>query len=93
MKKVLFICNFGQNRSRTAAELYADKFDTRFAGIYNNPVTREHVLWADRIIVMEEEHKAYIMQKWPEFRKRVFYCLNIPDVYRYMQDELVEKLK
>jgi len=50
---ILFICNQNQNRSKTAEELFKDRFNTRSAGLYNEkPVTEKQISWADVIIVM-----------------------------------------
>ena len=53
--KVLFICNQNQNRSKTAEELFKNKFLTKSAGLFNEqPVTEKQLSWADTIVVMEE---------------------------------------
>ncbi|MFH1316986.1 MAG: phosphotyrosine protein phosphatase [Candidatus Woesearchaeota archaeon] len=92
--KVLFICNQNLNRSKTAEELFRNKFDTKSAGIYNEkPVTKSQISWADIIIVMEKDHRTELSRRFPkEYMKKRILCLDIPDIYSYMQPELVEIL-
>ena len=92
---ILFICNQNQNRSKTAEELYKDKFETRSAGLYNEkPVTKRQISWANTIIVMEEDQRKEIAKRFPEeyLRKRIL-SLDVPDTYNYNQPELVNLLK
>lgn len=66
---ILFLCNQGMHRSRTAAELFSGDF----AGIYNNVVTAEQLAAADIIVVMEKCQRAFIAGHFPEFylKKRI----------------------
>jgi len=92
---VLFICNQNENRSKTAEEVFKDRFKTKSAGLYNvKPVTEKQISWADTIIVMEEAQRREIAKRFPKqyMLKRIF-SLNVPDVYRYNQPELIEILK
>ena len=93
--KVLFVCNQNQNRSKTAEELFKDKFKTKSAGLYNEkPVTEKQVSWADVIVVMEDSQRSEIAKRFPKLymQKRIL-SLDIPDVYIYNQPELVNTLK
>lgn len=89
--KLLFICNQGKHRSRTAAELFAGEHQTAYAGVYSEeqPVTQELLAWADTIFVMEEQQRTWIVEHYPQImlRKRVL-TLNIPDRYQYKQPAL-----
>ena len=92
---ILFICNQGKNRSKTAAQLFSGRFQTASAGLYSNtPVTETQLAQADVIIVMEEKHRTEIAERFPRvyLQKRIL-VLGIPDVYRYGQPELVQLLK
>ncbi len=95
MKKVLFICNQNENRSKTAEEIFKDKFITKSAGIYNErPVTQKELSWADIVIVMEDQQRKEISRRFPkEYMGKKILSLNIPDVYYYNQPELVNVLK
>ncbi len=92
--KVLFICNQNQNRSKTAGEIFKDRFNTKSAGLYNaKPVTEQQISWADTIIVMEEAQRHEIAKRFPKqyLLKRIL-SLDIPDIYHYNQPELIETL-
>ena len=93
--KVLFICNQNQNRSKTAAELFKGRFKTKSTGLYNEtPVTETQLQWADAVIVMEEEQRRELAERFPKqyMQKRIL-SLDIPDVYHYNQPELIDILK
>ncbi len=91
---ILFICNQGVNRTRTAAELFREPFQTDFAGLYcRKPVTARQIVWADLVIVMEDKHRTEIAKRFPALclRKRIV-TLEIPDLYHRGQPELVHLL-
>lgn len=93
--KLLFICNQGKHRSRTAAELYANKHETEYAGVYSEerPVTKELLEWAGTIFVMEEHQRKWLAENYPEqiMKKRVL-TLAIEDVYKYNDSKLKNAL-
>jgi len=93
--KVLFICNQNENRSKTAEELFKDEYDTKSAGLFNEvPVTDKQIEWADLIVVMEEFQRSELSKRFPElYMKKQIICLDIPDIYRYNQPELIKVLK
>ena len=91
---VLFICNQNQNRSKTAEEIFKDRFNTKSAGLYNSrPVTEKQISWADMVIVMEESQRSEIARRFPKqyLLKRIL-SMDIPDVFHYNQPELIEIL-
>lgn len=93
MKKVLFICNLNIQRSRTAEDIFKDRFDTRSAGLFNKqPVTLEELEWADAVLVMERFQVEEIKDRFPTLEKPV-YCMDIPDIYIYMDTTLVQLLQ
>ena len=93
--KVLFICNQNQNRSKTAAELFKGRFKTKSAGLYNEtPVTEKQLVWADFVMVMEEEQRSEIAKRFPrQYLQKHILSLNIPDSYHYNQPELIKLLR
>lgn len=93
--KVLFICNQNQNRSKTAEDLFKNKFETKSAGLYNEkPVTEKQIEWADKIIVMEDSQRSELSKRFPkQYLKKQIISLNIPDIYQYNQPELIKILK
>ena len=91
---VLFICNQNQNRSKTAEEIFKNRFNTKSAGLYNaKPVTEKQISWADVVIVMEESQRNEIAKRFPKqyLLKRII-SIDIPDAYHYNQPELIEIL-
>lgn len=93
--KILFICNQNENRSKTAEEIFKEDFKTKSAGLYNkNPVTERNLLWADVIIVMEDEQRTELAKRFPEaYLKKQILNLNIPDIYKYNDFQLIAVLK
>ncbi|MBI2146342.1 phosphotyrosine protein phosphatase [Candidatus Woesearchaeota archaeon] len=92
---ILFICNQNQNRSKTAEEIFKDRFNTKSAGLYNaKPVTEKKLSWADAIIVMEDVQRSEIAKRFSKqyLLKRIL-SLDIPDIYHYNQPELIALLK
>ncbi len=93
--KLLFICNQNQNRSKTAEELFKNRFETKSAGLYNEkPVGEKELAWADLVLVMDDAQRAEISRRFPKqyLEKRIL-SLNVPDAFHYNQPELVELLK
>lgn len=93
--KILFICNQGRHRSKTAAEIFKSDSETDYAGLYaDKPVTKEQMLWADIVVVMEEEQRAELAKRFPTLylEKRIL-NFNITDIYNYGNENLQILLK
>ncbi len=92
--KILFICNQNKNRSKTAEEIFSNKFKTKSAGLFNEkPVVKKELEWADLIVVMEDFQRTEISKRFPEqYLKKRILSLNIPDTYYYNQPELINIL-
>lgn len=89
--KVLFICNFNMNRSKTAKEIFANRWETESAGLYSDPqVTKKQIDWADKIYVMTNDMERELKIRFSNVKATV---LDIPNRYGYMQPELIELLK
>ena len=97
MKKLLFVCNVNINRSPSAAELFKDRFETRSAGLSELSkiqLNKELLEWSNIVVVMEEWMRTEISIRFPrEYMQNKIISLEIPDVYSYMQPELVNLLK
>ena len=97
MKKLLFICTLNLQRSPTAAEIFKDRYDTKSAGVGENakqPLTADILEWADVVFVMEDWQRKFISEKFPkEYLKKKIINLDIPDMYYFMNEELVKVLK
>lgn len=94
--KVLFVCSRNQWRSPTGEAVFRKTAGvaTRSAGISRNArrkLSLADIRWADLIFVMEEKHATRIRA---EFRQEVghkaLHVLDIPDDYRFMDQELIE---
>lgn len=105
--RILCICNQGENRSRTAADILLSKgHETKYDGFFKDVFSeilnkrdvfcKENLNWAEKIIVFEENHEE-ILKKYGYQYCGKSYNLNIEDLYYYNQDSLkkiiVEKLK
>ncbi len=57
-------------------------------------VTSGHIGWADVIFAMEKKHVRRLTDKFRgELSGKRLICLDIPDDYRYMDEDLIEILK
>jgi predicted protein tyrosine phosphatase len=97
--KLLFICSRNKWRSLTAEKIFhgINGFDVRSAGTEPSAriiVTSGHIGWADVIFVMEKKHSRRIKEKFTNLHiNNKIICLDIPDEYQYMDEELIEVLK
>jgi predicted protein tyrosine phosphatase len=99
MKRVLFICSQNRLRSPTAEELFSTRRDIEVASAGLNhdalqPVTPCLLEWADIIFVMQKEHLTRLRKRYGKYlnRQRVV-CLDIPDIYEFMEPALIEVLE
>ncbi|QVW26710.1 low molecular weight protein tyrosine phosphatase family protein [Pseudomonas hormoni] len=99
MLNVLFICSQNRLRSPTAEQHFADwpGVETASAGISNDayvPVSPELLLWADLVFVMEPIHRNKLVARFgSELADKRVVCLDIPDVYQYMEPALIKVLE
>lgn len=97
--ELLFLCSRNKRRSLTAERLF-DKRDGNRAYSAGTEagarvkVTPGMLSRADVIFCMEKKHLRYIRDKYFDIiaGKRVV-CLNIPDEYEFMDDELADLLE
>ena len=99
MQKVLFICSQNKLRSPTAEQVFSQEpgLEVLSAGTNHdaeNPVTPELLEWADRILVMEGEHRSKLQKRFkPHLKGKHIICLGIPDNYDFMDPELIAILR
>jgi len=98
MKHLLFVCSSNLDRSPAAAGLFdgSKRYEAKSCGILPHAetvISKEAVLWADKIFCMEHCHKAYIMQNFPESLKKEMIVLNIPNNLARNDPKLMEMLK
>ena len=99
MKRVLFICGKGRQRSPTAEHIFAEMpdWETDSAGLGADAdvlLSSEKIEWASDIVVMEKRQLSRPRQASPKHvARRRTVCLDISDDYVYRQPELIELLK
>ncbi|GAA4859333.1 low molecular weight protein tyrosine phosphatase family protein [Paenibacillus vulneris] len=95
---ILFVCSRNKWRSLTAEKIFhgLGGYDVRSAGTEDGArikVTSGHVGWADLIFAMEKKHVRRLRDKFKhELLSKKLICLDIPDEYQYMDEELIEIL-
>ncbi len=95
-ERILFVCTANVDRSRTAEDLYKDddRYEVRSAGVApfaTVPLTRDLLLWADRVFVMneqEDQHRTLIRIRFPDVDRPIV-DLDIEDRWRRGDTELV----
>lgn len=85
--RFLFVCTGNVSRSPAAEAVMRDLLpgahETRSAGISPfcpRPVTGADVGWADVVVVMEADHRAFIALCWPDLAHKVR-LLDVEDRY------------
>lgn len=97
--KLLFICSRNRWRSLTAEKIFhqVNGYHATSAGTEHNArikVTSGHIGWADLIFVMERKHFRRLQEKFgPTIRNKKVICLDVPDEYTFMDEELIEILR
>ncbi|AIQ29949.1 protein tyrosine phosphatase [Paenibacillus sp. FSL P4-0081] len=97
--KLLFICSRNKWRSLTAEKIFDgyNGYEARSAGTEEGAriqVTEGYIGWSDLIFVMEKKHTRRLRDKFADsLRNKQVICLDIPDDYRFMDEELIEILK
>jgi protein-tyrosine phosphatase len=95
-ERILFVCTANIDRSRTAEDLYRadERYEVRSAGVADFAtvrLTRDLLLWADRVFVMnesEDRHRTLIRVKFPDV-VRPLADLDIEDRWPRGDPELV----
>ena len=99
MKRLLFVCSENRLRSPTAEAVFSEYEGVEAMSAGTNadaetPVSGDLIEWADIILAMEKSHKNKIGAKYKKLLKtKRLVVLDIPDVYEYMQPELIQLLK
>ena len=99
MKHCLFICSENRSRSPTAQKIFSGHpgIDVASAGLNAdavNVLSGDLLAWADLVFVMEESHRHKLTQDFQAFlTTQEIVCLDIPDVFEYMNLVLIQLLK
>lgn len=103
-KNILFICSANKQRSKTAEDYFSEKhhelnFISAGTNIKiceregTNPLTIEILELADLVFVMENTHKKEVKNFINGKFKKELIVLNISDIYKYYQKELIDILE
>jgi len=97
--KVLFVCTGNIARSPAAEEVLQritnGAHETRSAGISAycpRPLRGEDLRWADLVAVMEEDHRDFILARWPAAGPKLR-VLGIEDRYHRRDPVLISLLE
>lgn len=96
---ILFVCSRNKWRSRTAETIFKNRAQdiVKSAGTEKGariPVSSFLLKWADRIFVMEEKHEDKLEKEFASIvANKEMVVLGIPDIYKYMDSELIEILE
>lgn len=99
LKRILFVCSRNKWRSLTAETIFKNNpnFEVKSAGTENSArirINSNHINWADIVFVMEKKHNERLLEKFPnEMNNKKIVILEIQDIYKYMDTELIEELK
>jgi predicted protein tyrosine phosphatase len=99
-ERILFVCTANIDRSRTAEDLYSRdaRYEVRSAGVASFatvPLTRQLLLWADRVFVLnesEDQHRTIIRIRFPDVDRPIV-DLDVEDRWRRGHPELVALLR
>lgn len=86
---ILFICNQGENRSKTASEIWVTIYpqhQVKYTGFYNN-FDAELLDWADKIIVFERQHEDELKSRDYRYWGKC-YNISVDDLYPYNSGKL-----
>lgn len=97
--KVLFVCTGNIARSPAAeavlGQISRGAHETRSAGISAfcaRPLSQKDLRWADVVAVMEQDHRTFILKRWPEVAPKIR-VLEIEDRYQRRDPVLLRLLE
>ena len=97
--KLLFVCAQNKIRNVAAESLFrtSQEYEARSAGVNHDArvkVTAGLIGWADRIFVMEKEHRDRLRKKFRhDLEGKEVTCLFVPDEFDPMEPALLEVLR
>lgn len=95
---ILVVCGKNKRRSRSAEFIFKndDRINIRSVGVSpnsNRKINEKDLLWANLVLVMEKNHKNKIKSTFSFLDLPIIENLDIPDIYEYMEEELIDILK
>lgn len=102
--KILFVCSVNKQRSKTAEDYFAEKYQAyKFLSAGTNlricrkegttELTEDLLQWADAVYVMEQKHLDQIQKHTGSKYYSKINVLDIPDVFKYYDADLIELLE
>lgn len=96
-KQILVICSRNKWRSKTAETIFKNhpEVHVKSAGTSKNAVKKVNQIlidWAESVFVMEKKHQEILLKNFSINPSKIF-ILEIPDIYKYMDEELIDQLK
>lgn len=96
--KILVVCGRNKKRSRTAEYLFKNDRRLHIRSVGLSPrserrISANDILWADRVLVMEDSQAKRIRQDYRELELPPVEVLHIPDEYAFRDPELCKILE
>lgn len=94
---ILVVCGRNKKRSRTAEYIFKNdsRFNIRSVGFSpksERQINENDIQWADLIFVMEQGQDSRILGVYRHLEIPPIEILHIDDVYKYLDNELIEIL-
>ena len=91
---ILVVCGKNKRRSRTAEYIFKNdkRFNIRSVGLSpksERKLTEKDLSWADRILVMEPDHRTKINELYRSIDLPAIEVLHVDDNYEFLDEELV----
>jgi predicted protein tyrosine phosphatase len=98
-RRLLFVCRQNRKRSATAERLFCKRadLDVRSAGTAADALVRVNANmldWADVIFIMDDDQRLWLESTFkghPSLERVI--CLEIPDIFAFLQPELIQLLE
>lgn len=95
--RLLFVSKTNTNLGPTAAQVFDAapyNYETRSVGLQGDTeISLEDLQWADLVFVMHEEQLDALVAKFPNYKDKRRYNLDVPDVFNKNEPHLVALLK
>lgn len=94
----MVVCGRNKKRSRTAEHIFMNdqRFRIRSVGLSvksSRQLKETDLHWANLILVMEDDHRARILESYRYIELPDIEVLHIEDDYAYLDEELIQLLK
>jgi predicted protein tyrosine phosphatase len=97
-KRVVFVCSMGLLRSPTAARMYANKYNTRCAGVWDDaliPLNTNLMFWGEELVFMHPKvYDDFVKKHGEDMVYQIersgtkIKILDVSDIHEHMTSEL-----